>query len=102
MARIPEILDDQIFIKANSLTNLIKSKKVRKQLFDNRIKVEIIKETYPVVIALGLTFNKDRIKFIFHHPKELDKNTLNDIIHLVSEAIWKRHDKSQRYEYVTY
>lgn len=100
MAVIPVIKDEDIFIKTNSLTNTIKGKKLRKRLFDYGIKVEIKKDSYPVHIGLGVGFNKDVIKFVFHHPESMHKDTLNDIVHLVSEAIWRRYDIGQRYEYV--
>ncbi|MCY8988126.1 hypothetical protein [Bacillus atrophaeus] len=43
MSVIQSVEDQDIFINPNSLTNLIKGKKIRKKLLDNGIKVEIKK-----------------------------------------------------------
>ncbi|MED4805617.1 hypothetical protein [Bacillus atrophaeus] len=92
-----QIVEDQdIFINPNSLTNLIKGKKIRKKLLDNGIKVEINKIKVPVVMQ----FTATRISFVFHRPSTIEKTVMNEIVESLSDIVWKRYDCGHYYEYV--
>lgn len=100
MKKIEEVQDKDIFIKTNSLTNAIRGKRLRKRLLDHGIKVEIRKEKVPVSFLPGMVFHKEIIRMVFHRPKSLDKEVMNDIVHYVSEAIWRRYDIGHTFDYV--
>ena len=97
MAIIQEVKDEDIFIKTNSLTNMIKGKKLRKQLLDNGIKVEIVKASVPLGI---MNLYGKKIRFVFHRPPTTDKKLLSEIVGQVSDVVWKRYDCGHFYEYV--
>jgi hypothetical protein len=100
MAKIPEVEDRDIFIKTNTLTNMIKGKKIRRLMFDNMIKVEILKTTVPNTIAMGIVFNSPVVKFVFHHPAGLSKEILREAVGTVSDIVDRRHDCSHHFHYV--
>lgn len=94
--KIESVDDLDIFIKPNSLTNLIKGKKIRKKLLDNGVKVEIKKIKIPVVMQ----FTTTKICFVFHRPPTIEKTVMSEIVHSLSDVVWKKHDCGQCYEYV--
>lgn len=98
MPLIPNVQDEEIFIKANSLTNMIKSKKLRKQLLDLGIKVEIYKEFIPIYRYFGDV--RKQITFVFYRPNCINKDTMNEIVIKISDVIEKRYDCCHCYKYI--
>ncbi|ADP32459.1 hypothetical protein [Bacillus atrophaeus] len=92
MSVIQSVEDQDIFINPNSLTNLIKGKK----LLDNGIKVEINKIKVPVVMQ----FTATRISFVFHRPSTIEKTVMNEIVDSLSDIVWKRYDCGHYYMWI--
>lgn len=98
MSLIPEVKDEEIFIKTNSLTNMIKSKKLRKQLLDLGIKVEIYKEFIPIYSYFGDV--RKQITYVFYHPNCINKDIVNEIARKIINVIERRYDWGYCYKFV--
>lgn len=99
MMTIENVKSGDIFIKESALTNLIKGKKLRRTLLENGVKVTINRERVPMFQALGNTFSKEEIVFDIHHPKSINKEVLNEIVHQLSMVIYRKYDNGQIYKY---
>lgn len=98
--KVQEVKDEDIFSFENSLTNLIKGKKLRKKLYDNGIKVAVEKVNQDMGLGFGLSTTK--LVFTFYLPETLKKDFTNEVVHEVSEVITRKHDIGCRYNYVRY
>lgn len=99
MAKLANVKDEDIFINSNSLTSAIKGKRMRLELLNNGIKLDVRRVQEPASYYDIARSDKEVIHITFHKSVDLHFLKMNRIANDISLALRKKGDR-QKFAYI--